>query len=547
MPVRKHATMYYLLRSLTIVLLMGFLFPAGSAFAQGPSPSSRRTSAIQSGLTSLGEISPLNADIAPMTITDNLIQDGGFEAYNAQTQDDPYWLESDSYFGTPLCNGDDCGFWVEAYPRNGYAWAWFGGTQQPTHTASVSQVVNLPVCSSATLQFYFGVGYAQTGSGTNDVFTAKIDGVTIFSANATQKNSYPNYTLVSINVSSFANGSAHTIEFSHVNTVQDVIFNLDDVSLVGDCGPAISGNVGVGGATLSYTDGTAKYTTSQADGSYSLPVSNNWSGTVTPSHPCYVFSPANRSYSNVTTNQTAQNYTPIFNPTLACKVTTGVFRPTNGALYLKNSNATGYADIQINYGLGGDYPVVGDWDGDGDDTIGIYRNGYFYLRNSNTIGFADIVFPFGTPGDQPIAGDWNGDGVDTVGVYRNGTFFLRNSNISGAPEMSFSLGVPGDVGIAGDWDGDGTVTTGVFRPSNGALYLKNTNTTGFADIQINYGLPGDFPVVGDWDGDGDDTIGIYRNGSFYLRNSNTIGFADLVFALGVPGDMPIAGNWDGQP
>ncbi len=314
-------------------------------------------------------------------------------------------------------------------------------------------------------------------------------------------------------------------------------------------GLVISGNTGVGGATLHHTDGTSKSVTSTANGSYLFAVPANWSGTVTPSHPCYTFSPASRSYSNVTTNQTAQNYTPTFFAAPACKVTTGVFRPSNGALYLKNSNTTGFADIQINYGQGGDYPVVGDWDGDGDVTIGIYRNGSFYLRNSNTIGFADIVFPFGAPGDQPIAGDWNNDGIDTIGVYRpsNGTFFLRNSNSAGTPSAIFALGVPGDVGIAGDWNGDGVDTTGVFRPSNGALYLKNTNATGFADIQINYGLPGDRPVTGDWDGDGDDTIGIYRNGTFHLRNSNTIGFADLVFALGVAGDMPIAGNWDGLP
>jgi glucose/arabinose dehydrogenase len=229
--------------------------------------------------------------------------------------------------------------------------------------------------------------------------------------------------------------------------------------------------------------------------------------------------------------------------------TVGVFRPSNGALYLKNTNTTGFADVQINYGLAGDYPVVGDWDGDGDATIGIYRNGSFYLRNSNTIGFADIVFAFGSPGDQPIAGDWNNDGVDTIGVYRSstGTFYLRNSNSSGSPSVSFALGIQGDIGIAGDWNGDGFDTTGVFRPSNGALYLKNTNATGFADVQINYGLPGDRPVTGDWNNDGIDTIGIYRNGTFYLRNSNTIGFADLVFGLGLNGDMPIAGNWDGLP
>ena len=312
-------------------------------------------------------------------------------------------------------------------------------------------------------------------------------------------------------------------------------------------GFTISGNAGVSGATLRYTDGTPKTVTSQGNGSYSLSVSDNWTGTVTPSHPCYSFSPPSRSYSNVTANQTGQNYSAAFNAAPVCAVTVGVFRPSNGALYLKNSNATGFADVQINYGIGGDYPVVGDWDGNGTSTIGIYRNGQFYLRNSNTIGFADKVFAFGQPGDQPVAGDWDGNGVDTIGVYRNGTFFLRNSNDAGAPQMIFGLGIPGDVGIAGDWDGNGFDSTGVFRPSNGALYLKNKNETGFADVQINYGIGGDHPVTGDWNNDGTDTIGVYRNGQFYLRNSNTIGFADIVFALGIPGDHPIAGNWDGLP
>jgi hypothetical protein len=229
--------------------------------------------------------------------------------------------------------------------------------------------------------------------------------------------------------------------------------------------------------------------------------------------------------------------------------TTGVFRPSNGLLYLKNKNDTGFADLALNYGLPGDYPVVGDWDGDGTATIGVYRKGYFYLRNANTLGFADVVFPFGQPGDQPIAGDWNGDGVDTIGVYRTATgqFLLRNSNTEGGAEMSFYLGNVGDVGVAGDWDGDGKDTTGVFRPSNGVIFLKNKNEDGFADIALNYGLPGDRPVMGDWDNDGTDTIGIYRNGTFFLRNENTNGFAEIIFGLGNPGDMPIAGDWDGLP
>jgi hypothetical protein len=88
--------------------------------------------------------------------------------------------------------------------------------------------------------------------------------------------------------------------------------------------------------------------------------------------------------------------------------TVGVFRPSNGVIFLKNTNETGIADAALNYGLAGDQPVTGDWNNDGIDTIGVYRQGKFYLRNSNTVGFADLIFALGIPGDMPIAGDWDG-------------------------------------------------------------------------------------------------------------------------------------------
>jgi hypothetical protein len=226
----------------------------------------------------------------------------------------------------------------------------------------------------------------------------------------------------------------------------------------------------------------------------------------------------------------------------------GVFRPSNATFYLKKPNTLGAPDYVFVFGMPGDLPISGDWDGNGTDTIGIYRNGIFYLRNSDDSGNANISFSFGVPGDQPIAGDWNGDGKDTIGVYRssNFTFYLRNNNSPGNADMIFALGIPGDIGIAGDWNGDGQDTTGVFRPSNGVLYLKNSNKTGYADVALNYGLPGDKPVTGDWDKDGDDTIGVYRKGYFYLRNSNTLGYADIWFPYGQPGDLPLAGYWNGR-
>jgi hypothetical protein len=229
--------------------------------------------------------------------------------------------------------------------------------------------------------------------------------------------------------------------------------------------------------------------------------------------------------------------------------TVGVFRRADVAWFLRNSNTSGAPDISTNYGIPTDYPVVGDWDGNGTTTIGVYRNGVFYLSNSNSLSSADIVFAFGAPGDQPIAGDWDNDGIDTVGLYRSSTvtFSLRNSNSAGAPDVSFTFGNPGDVAIAGDWDGDHFDTVGVYRPSDGTLFFKNTNTTGFADLAFIYGLAGDKPLTGDWNNDGVDTIGVYRNGTFYLRNSNATGFADFVVTLTTPGDLPVAGDWDGLP
>ncbi len=80
----------------------------------------------------------------------------------------------------------------------------------------------------------------------------------------------------------------------------------------------ISGNVGIGGVTLSYTDGTFKTVTSSSNGNYSLSASAHWTGIVTPSHPCVTFNPVSRNYNNVTANQASQNYTATFNTAAGC-------------------------------------------------------------------------------------------------------------------------------------------------------------------------------------------------------------------------------------
>lgn len=239
--------------------------------------------------------------------------------------------------------------------------------------------------------------------------------------------------------------------------------------------------------------------------------------------------------------QTAQTRAPLRN-TLGLRAMPAVVQ--NGTTWaLRSSQTTGRADTTFTYAPASGIPVMGDWDGDGIRTPGVFAGGVWYLRNSDTSGDAESVFSYGDAGDVPIVGDWNGDGHETVGVVRGTTWYLRNSNSHGAADVTFVYGDIGDVPVTGDWDGNGTATPGVFR--NGMWYLRNSNSYGVGDVAFAYGNPGDTPIAGDWDGDGTDTPGVVRGNTWYLRNANTTGVADVSFDYGNVGDVALAGKWTG--
>jgi len=225
----------------------------------------------------------------------------------------------------------------------------------------------------------------------------------------------------------------------------------------------------------------------------------------------------------------------------------GLQNPNSGFWELVENDAE-YNDFY--YGTPGDLAVACDWDGDGIDTVGLYRpsDGFLYLRNSNTQGPGETEIFYGEPADIPVCGDWDGDGTESVGVYRprNATFYLRNSNTQGFADISFIFGNPGDVPFAGDWDGDGIDTVGLYRQSTGFVYITNTNQFGVADFEAFYGNPGDRFVVGDWDGNGEDSFGIYRptDQKFYLSNVVGQAIADIEISAGTSATVPIAGLWD---
>jgi len=232
----------------------------------------------------------------------------------------------------------------------------------------------------------------------------------------------------------------------------------------------------------------------------------------------------------------------------------GLVDPASGIWNLRDNG--GFAS-SFYFGNPGDYPVVGDWNCDGIDTPGLYRqsDGYVYLRNSNKQGVADTRFFFGDPGDIPLAGDMNGDGCSTISIYRpSGQRFYVINELGaddgglGAADYSFVFGNPGDQPVVGDWDGDGVDEVGLHRESTGLFYWRNTRTTGTADGSIYFGNPGDRFVAGDWGVvDGRDTPAVYRpsDRTVYFRHTLTEGIADSQFRWPAAESawLPVAGGF----
>ena len=216
----------------------------------------------------------------------------------------------------------------------------------------------------------------------------------------------------------------------------------------------------------------------------------------------------------------------------------GAHDPDTGQWYLRDDAGTALPPFF--FGDPDDAAFMGDWDGDGTDTPGLFRpsDAFVYLRNSNTQGIADILYFFGNPDDIAVAGDFNGNGFDTVSLYRpsEGKAYVINKLGSGnagvgAADTSYTL-VGSGVPFAGDFDSDGVSTFGLYDQATGTVRLWNDHSGGVPDVTFTYGNPGDEIVAGDWDGNPTQTVGVKRDGTFYLRNSNTTGIADEVIPFG---------------
>lgn len=243
--------------------------------------------------------------------------------------------------------------------------------------------------------------------------------------------------------------------------------------------------------------------------------------------------------------------------------------PNTSSFFLSKNNAATNLDVvslTVNATGPGWIPLVGDWNGTGKDTVGLYdpAHGQFHLygsnnsppSSSNDFGFANIPSNF-----VPLAGHWSGPGMDTIGLYDpvNAHFYLADKNsanlqLTDVNSFGFEGLVPsGWIPLVGDWTGSGKDTIGLYDPADGLFILADANTNNLQQLHVNTfafpGVPSDWrPVVGDWSGDGSDKVGLYdpTDATFFLVGSNSAAPSSVMifgFGQGISSWLPLVGNW----
>ena len=175
---------------------------------------------------------PCDLQAALSCAASNVVRDGGFELASGLPVDCPDWSESSTQFGSPLCTLDLCITSNGAAPRTGEARSWFGGSVVPAaETAVVSQILSIPVATTAELRFYLYVSFVEAPF--TDTFDVRVDGKT-FAGFPEPASAEVGYTLRTLDLTAFADGLDHQIEFAYEKPVGGGIanYNLDDAALV---------------------------------------------------------------------------------------------------------------------------------------------------------------------------------------------------------------------------------------------------------------------------------------------------------------------------
>lgn len=217
--------------------------------------------------------------------------------------------------------------------------------------------------------------------------------------------------------------------------------------------------------------------------------------------------------------------------------------------------------------------VMGDWDGDGVETPGVYGpNGVFY--HTNVLGPSSswqgtwFGLLTGTAGNRPVAGRFDASvNHDCIGVTDSSDFppygtafalYFTCNLAGGNPPKTFqwlSVLLPNSEGHSGIWE----FSAGNFDPTVDAVdtiacrrgnFIAWTNTppttpsAAFPDAQF-FGAPHSGTsqfVVGDWNSDGTDSFGLYYVTLGRLHGRNDLDWNSGLYPLDQQLDTNIVGT-----
>jgi hypothetical protein len=211
---------------------------------------------------------------------------------------------------------------------------------------------------------------------------------------------------------------------------------------------------------------------------------------------------------------------------------------------------------------GGEVPAVGDVNGDGFDDIVTFTHDAeadVYVALSNGVdgfGPAAVWHEFFAPaGEFPVLGDVNGDGKDDLVTFTQGSSadvyvaFSDGAGGFGEARLVHEHFAPGgEQPRVGDVNGDGRDDIVAFAQGSGAdVFVALSDGAGFGGgvLWNEFFAPaGEFPYVGDYDGDGKADIVTFTHNSdadVYVAVSNgTDGFvqgAKWHDHFGLPGEI----------
>ncbi len=265
----------------------------------------------------------------------------------------------------------------------------------------------------------------------------------------------------------------------------------------------------------------------------------------------------------------------------------------------REGKRTGKSD-DMTLGVADGIALAGDFDGDGVDEGVIYKDGQWFVdfNGDGKWDAGDLWLKLGTELDRPVVGDWDGDGKDDIGIFgrqwqrdpqrikkdpglpdpdnkRRRTVDSRSTNqrdgedddrgidrkrlmVRGeegslradAVDHVFKYGEQIDTPVSGDWNGDGIDQIAVFRGGKWMLDIDGDGRWTDVDEKATFGRPGDEPIVGDFNGDQIDEIGVVRGDVWIIDTDGDRRITGNDLRIQVPrasaSSQPVVGDFDGD-